>query len=336
MKQFLYIGNLLLEKGKTQTTIETLSEHLRIEGYTVCTFSNKKNKILRLIDMLFAILKYAKKVDYVLIDTYSTQNFYYAYVCSQLCRLLKLRYITILHGGNLPNRLIKNPKLSAAIFHHSYKNVSPSLYIKSEFEKLGFSNVICIPNTIDIKKYPFKQRIHESLDLFWVRSFSKIYNPLLAIKLLKALKDEGLKASLCMVGPEGDGSLIEAQNLAKELNVKVRFTGKLSKEEWIHLSQDYNIFINTTNVDNMPVSLMEAMALGFPIISTNVGGMPFLIENGHDGILVNPNNIEEFVNAIKWLQWHPNEGKKIAINARGKAEQFDWETVKREWHSLLR
>jgi glycosyltransferase involved in cell wall biosynthesis len=335
MKQLLYIGNLLSQKGKTQTTIETLSDNLRIEGYSVYTFSNKNNKLLRLFDMLFAILKYAKKVDYVLIDTYSTQNFYYAHACSQLCRLLKLKYIPILHGGNLPSRLKSNPKLSAAIFRNSYKNVSPSLYIKSEFEKQGYSNVICIPNTINIANYPFSQRDHTVINLLWVRSFSKIYNPLLAIKLLKALKDEGLKASLCMVGPEGDGSLIEAQNLAKKLQIEVKFSGKLSKEEWIELSQDYNIFINTTNFDNMPVSVIEAMALGLPIISTNVGGIPFLIENGRDGILVNPNNTHEFVEAIKNIIAQPEQAKIRALNAREKVNQFDWNVVNEKWLNLF-
>jgi glycosyltransferase involved in cell wall biosynthesis len=335
MKNILYIGNNLSKTGKTQTTIESLSEHLRNEGYTVYTFSNKNNKIVRLFDMLLGILKKSRKTDYVLIDTYSTQNFYYAYLSSQLCRVLQLKYIPILHGGNLPNRLQNNPRLSKALFCHAYKNVSPSLYIKSEFEKKGYSNIVCIPNTIDISSYRYKQRSYETVNLLWVRSFSKIYNPLLVIKLLKALQDEGFKTTLCMVGPEGDGSLKEAQNLAKSMKVEVTFTGKLSKKEWINLSEDYNIFINTTNFDNMPVSVMEAMALGLPIISTNVGGMPFIIENGHNGILVNPNNIEKFVKSVKWIQSHPDEVKIMTKNARGNVEQFDNKLVMKKWYSLL-
>src|SRR5690606_1118742 len=99
---------------------------------------------------------------------------------------------------------------------------------------------------------------------------------------------------------------------------------------------NYNIFINTTNFDNMPVSVMEAMALGLPIISTNVGGMPFLIENGHDGILVNPNNLDGFVAAVQRLVAHPHEALRIAENAREKVEQFDWMVNKKNWLSLLR
>ena len=56
---------------------------------------------------------------------------------------------------------------------------------------------------------------------------------------------------------------------------KITITGILRKAEWIELSKDYDVFINTTNVDNMPVSVIEAMALGMPIVSTNVGGIPF-------------------------------------------------------------
>ena len=96
MNKLLYIGNLLSEKGKTETTIKTLSEALTREGFTVYAVSNKTNKVFRLINMLFAIIKYSKKVNYVLIDTYSTSNFYYAYLSSQLCRFLKLKYIPIL------------------------------------------------------------------------------------------------------------------------------------------------------------------------------------------------------------------------------------------------
>jgi glycosyltransferase involved in cell wall biosynthesis len=335
MKNLLYIGNKLSKTGKTETTIQTLSDALRSEGYMVYAVSNKKNKLWRLLDMLLAILKCSKKVDCVLIDTYSTSNFYYAYSCSQFCRLLKLKYIPILHGGNLPNRLQNNPKLSKALFKNAYKNIAPSLYTQSNFEKHGVTNIVCIPNSIKLKNYPFKQRTYETVKLLWVRSFSEIYNPLLAIKILKSLLDEGLQASLCMVGPDNDGYLMKAKKYAKKLNIEVTFTGKLSKQAWIALSEDYNFFINTTNFDNMPVSVIEAMALGLPVISTNVGGMPYLIETNEDGILVNPNDVAAFVETIKRLQTNTDFTTNMALKARQKVKDFDWELVKKRWIRIL-
>ena len=335
MKNLLYIGNNLSKIGKTETTIESLSKLLRFEGYTVFVFSNKRNKVFRLLEMFYAIVKYSNKVDYVLIDTYSTSNFYYAYLCSQLCRLLKLKYIPILHGGNLPYRLKNNPMLSRAIFNYAYKNISPSVYIQTEFEKQGYSNLICISNSIEINKYLFNQRNLEAVNMLWVRSFSEIYNPLLAIEILNSLIDANIKASLCMVGPDNDGSLKKTKNYAKELGLEVTFTGKLLKSEWIELSSNYNVFINTTNFDNMPVSIIEAMALGLPVISTNVGGMPFLIDNKVNGVLVNPNQPELFVDAIKKLQSNPDETSKMILKARKKVEQFDWNFIKKQWIRVL-
>lgn len=321
--------------GKTETTIETLSKNLSLEGYTVYATSNKKNKLLRLVDMLFAILKYAKKVDYVLIDTYSTSNFYYALFCSYLCRFLNLKYIPILHGGNLPKRLKTNPKLSKAIFNKAYKNIAPSVYIQSEFEEQGYSKLVYIPNSISLENYVFKQRNFETIHLLWVRSFSDIYNPLLAVKILKTLQDEHINATLSMVGPDNDGSLQKTTDYAKALSVEVNFTGKLSKEAWVSLSKNHTIFINTTNFDNMPVSVMEAMALGLPIISTNVGGMPFLINNNHDGILVNPNSVNEFVEAVKRILSNHKNTHKMTLNARKKVESYDWGVVKKLWISVF-
>lgn len=335
MKSVLYIGNKLNEKHKNPAYITILGGLLEQEAYTLFYASSKKNKVLRLVDMLWACLKYFSKVDVVLIDTYSTLNFYYAFFVSQLCRLIGLKYIPILHGGNLPQRLNNNPLLSRWLFKNAYKNVAPSIYLKNSFERLGYTNVLHIPNAIEIKEYPFQVRNFESLNLLWVRSIAKIYNPLLAVNILKAIQDRGISASLCMVGPDSDGSLTEVKALANTLDVEVKFTGKLTKQEWIALSKDYNVFINTTNFDNMPVSVIEAMALGLPVVSTNVGGMPFLIKHQRDGVLVAPNDVDSFTDAILELYKDPDKSIKMITEARKKVEQFDWNVVKKQWLELL-
>lgn len=336
MKNLLYIGNKLQEANKTVTTIETLSKNLRLENYNVITASSKSNKLIRLFDMLWHILKHRNSIDIVLIDTYSTLNFYYAYLCSKLCYLLKLKYIPILHGGNLKNRLENSKKLSNVVFNNAYKNVSPSKYLYEIFKSYGYSNLVCIPNSIELDNYQYKERSFKKVRLLWVRSFSIIYNPNLAIDLLKRMLEKGIESTLCMVGPENDGTMEEAKKYAKELNVEVKFTGKLAKLDWIELSRDYNVFINTTNIDNTPISLIEAMALGLPVISTNVGGIPFLIEDGKEGVLVEPNNVDQFVNAVKKLRNNEMKTNQMTLNARKKVESFDWEMVKEKWITILK
>ncbi|ULC60587.1 glycosyltransferase family 4 protein [Flaviramulus sp. BrNp1-15] len=336
MKCIVYIGNKSRNDDKTNlSSIDILTPLLRESGFSVFSVSDKKNIFTRLLHMLHTCFKYRNKVDYVLIDTYSTLNFYYAFFVSQLCGVLKLKYVPILHGGNLPNRLENSPKLSKAIFKKAHVNVAPSKYMMSKFVSFGINNIIFIPNTIELKNYTFKKRNFDKVKLLWVRSFSKIYNPLLAVEILKKLKTENIDTELCMVGPDSDGSLKEAKAYAKQLKVDVKFTGKLSKKKWLNLSKEYNVFINTTNFDNMPVSVIEAMALGLPIVSTNVGGLPFLIENNKNGLLVEPDSAELFVKAIKNLIEFPEKTNQMILESRKKIEQYDWKIVKNQWEELF-
>ena len=335
MKNVLYIGNNLKSKSTNISSIQALGSQLEQEGYTMYYASSISNKVLRLLDMIWMVVKCSRKIDYVIIDTYSTLNFYYAILISQLCRLLKLKYITNLNGGNLPARLINNQKLSALLFKNAHYNVSPSDYLNDAFYSFGFTKVRYIPNTIILKNYKFRKKDYDPIRLLWVRSFSRIYNPILAIEVIKQLELEGYKASLCMVGPDSDGTLKEVKKLVKLNKLNVKFTGKLPKSEWITLAEDYNIFINTTNFDNTPVSVIEAMALGLTIVSTNVGGMPYLIENNEEGLLVEPNDAKAMAKAIINLFKNPDSAKRMSLNARQKVEQFDWEVVKHRWLDIL-
>jgi glycosyltransferase involved in cell wall biosynthesis len=139
-----------------------------------------------------------------------------------------------------------------------------------------------------------------------------------------------------MVGPDKENLIDDCKKYTSELNVDVKFTGKLAKEEWVELSKDYNVFINTTHFDNTPISVIEAMALGLPIVSTNVGGIPFLISDKENGLLIADNDTEGMTNAI--LEIFNNEilREKITINARNTVESFDWNVIKQKWFEILK
>lgn len=335
MIKILYIGNKLSNNKSNFSTIEKLGYALQLEKFDLKYSSSINNKFFRIIDMMFCTLKYSKKSNYVLIDTYSTQNFWYAIIISQLSRILNVKYIPILHGGNLPNRLEKNPFLCDLIFKNAYKITAPSNYLFEAFKNKYSKNLIYIPNTIEIENYQLHSKTYENPKLLWVRSFSKIYNPKMAIHVLSDLKKTFPNAQLCMVGPDKENLINECEKIAKKLNVKVTFTGKLSKNEWIDLAKNYNIFINTTHFDNTPISVIEAMAIGLPIVSTNVGGIPFLLKNNENAYLVQDNNIEEMVQAIISIFDNPQKTNELTKNARILVENFDWNNVKHQWIEIL-
>ncbi|NQX84795.1 MAG: glycosyltransferase family 4 protein [Flavobacteriaceae bacterium] len=334
MVNVLYIGNQLQHKHGIPTIIDSLSKLLSNEGFCVFTASKKQNKAKRIIDMCWQVVKHRSKVDVVLIDTYSTQNFWYALIVSQLCRILQLQYIPVLHGGNLPFRLKHNPILSRLIFKYAYMLVSPSLFLKEHFKSYGY-NAEYIPNNLELEKYPFRKRVINKIKLLWVRSFSEIYNPKMAVDVAKQLRDKGIEFELCMIGPEKDGTLEQTKSYAIASNVEVKFTGGLPKQEWIEASKAYNIFINTTNFDNMPVSVIEAMALGLPIVSTNVGGLSYLLDDNDTALLVEKDDVQNMVDAIISLKTNRELYEKLVYNGRSKAEDFDWKKIRLQWENVL-
>lgn len=334
-KKLLYIGNKLKHKGHTATAIDVLAPKLVEEGFEVVAVSDKKIKAQRMLHMLQTVWRHRKTIDLVLIDTYSTLNFYYAFTIAKLCRRLKISYIPILHGGNLPTRLQNSPRKSKILFAGAKVNVAPSHYLMEAFKKHGYDNLIYIPNTLQIENYPFLLRKNLQPKLLWVRSFAELYNPLLALDVVALLRNKGYDASLTMVGPAKDASFAACKTRAKQENLPVTYTGMLTKEDWTALAAQHDIFINTTNFDNTPVSVMEAMALGMPVVSTNVGGLPYLIKDETDGLLVVPEDAVAFTTAIERLLSNPQESEAMALAARKKVEQFNWEVVKHQWVSLL-
>lgn len=335
MKRLLYIGNKLSEHGFTPTSIETLGPLLEEEGYVLAYASSERHQVLRFFDMVRVFLKSRRQIDFVLIDTYSTRNFWYAVVIGYLAKRSHIRYIPILRGGDLPNRLLRSTKTAQRLFGDAYVNIAPSNYLAEAFRAFGVSNLEYIPNTIILEKYPLHPKVYEVPHLLWVRSFAGIYNPRMAVDVLEHLRLRFPEATLTMIGPDKDGSLALTQAYATQKQLDVVFTGRLSKSEWIAYSERCNVFINTTDFDNTPVSVMEAMALGFPVVSTNVGGVPFLLEDGVDAVLVHPNDSAAMSEAVVRLLEDAVYREKIRANALQKAQTWDWNSVKKLWKSVL-
>ncbi len=331
----VYIGNMLTKHGVTPTAIDTLGERLAAR-YPMVRASDKKNQLLRLADMLLTALRRAPRAKLVLIDVYSRRSFYYAWAAAMLCRLLGKPYIPILHGGDLPKRLDRTPRLCRMVFGSAAANVAPSRYIQQAFADRGYAARF-IPNAIELGRYAFRLRAKLQPKLLFVRALDRTYNPDMAIHALAQVRADWPEASLTMVGPDRDGSRRRLVDLAKALGLDdaVALTGRLPLDRWLALAAERDIFVNPTNTDNHPVSVTEAMALGLPVVSTNAGGLPWLIEPEHDGLLVEPDAPDQMAAAISRLLRDPELAEALCRNGRRKAERFDWTAVERQWRELI-
>ena len=334
----LYIGNILSSKRLNPPPIESIKGKICDSlGKKVILTSNKKNKFLRFLHMNFVYFWYFRRVSLVFLDVYSTKAFYYTFYFAYLSKVFSLKYIPVIHGGDIENRIKKSEWMTNFVFKNGETNITPSIYIESIFKKYNFDTTY-IPNCIEFSKYKFKLRKKIRPKIMWLRSFHEIYNPKMALEVLKILKNTYNDAKLTMVGPEKDGSLEKCLRLSKryKLNQKVEFVGYLSKIEWLKIARDHDIFINTSTVDNMPVSILEMMALGLPIISTNVGGIPCILKNKKNSLLVNNNDFKSMASSIKYLINDPEYAHKISMNALNSLKPFSVELVVPQWIKIIK
>ena len=116
---------------------------------------------------------------------------------------------------------------------------------------------------------------------------------------------------------------------------RVEFVGAVTKAAVPAALSEGDIFLNTTNVDNAPVSVVEAMACGLCVVTTSVGGIPHLIEDGRSGLLVPPDDAAAMAGAVRRVLTTEGLARRLSEDGRRIAERSDWSKVLPQWESIL-
>jgi len=141
-----------------------------------------------------------------------------------------------------------------------------------------------------------------------------------------------------MIGPDkGDGTLQAAARMSRDMGIadRITFQGPVPKSEVAYWLSTADIFLNTSNVDNTPISVLEAMASGLCVVSTDVGGLQYLMTDERDALLVPPADPQRFVGAVRRLLTEPGLAESLSTNARRKAEKSAWSGILPEWERLF-
>lgn len=333
----LLIGNFLSPSLGTRFYCEDLADHLRSGRWKVLTSSSKQNRLMRIIDMILTAYLKRKEYSVAHVDVYSGAAFLWA---EMVCRVLKFigkPYILTLHGGNLPSFSNHWRKRVIGLFASAVKVTTPSPYL-FETMRVFRTDLYLLPNAIELPVYSFRLREQAHPRLIWLRSFHSIYNPCLAVKVVAVLKEEFPDIHLTMIGHDrGDGSRQYLQGLVAELAVEneIVFGNGVPKSEISQWMSKGDIFINTSNIDNTPISVLEAMACGLCVVSTKVGGIPYLLNDGYDALLVPPNDPESMANAVRRILTEPGLAPRLSKHARQKTDKFDWSNILTKWDALL-
>ncbi len=331
----LLVGNF----GGTgaRSIAEELALRLPQVGCPVVTTSSRRGRLARLVDMIRTTWAQRHQYAVAQVDVFSGPAFFWAEAVCATLRAARKPYVLTLHGGRLPQFARRHAGRVAHLLGGAAAVTSPSGYLLDALS--GFrADIRLIPNGLDLAAYHARPRHGVEPRLVWLRAFHAIYNPDLAVRVLSRIRQNVDHAHLTMIGPDkGDGSLQQARRLAAELGVAdgIEFRGAIAKHEVPDALGTADIFLNTTNVDNAPVSLLEAMASGLCVISTNVGGIPRLIDHETNGLLVPPDDAERMAAAVLRLVENPALAVRLSRNACASAERFDWAGIMDEWRALL-
>jgi len=333
MATVLLVGNFYSLAGMNRSVCEDLADHLQVAGWSVLTTSHRPGRIWRLVDKVCYTWTRRHEYDAAQVDVYSGPAFLWAEAVCWALRRARKPYVLTLHGGNLPAFARRWPGRVRRLLGSAAAVTTPSPYLYEHMR--GFrSDLHIVPNPLELGRYHFRLRARPAPRLIWLRAFHDNYNPTLAPRVVDLLRHPFPDVRLTMVGPDkGDGSFQRTRQLVQALGLgeRVEFPGGVPKQDVPLWLDQGDIFINTTNVDNTPVSVMEAMACGLCIVSTDVGGIPYLLEHERDALLVPPADPEAMAGAIQRLLTEPGLAERLSRSARAKAEGFDWDAILPRW-----
>jgi glycosyltransferase involved in cell wall biosynthesis len=214
----------------------------------------------------------------------------------------------------------------------SDERVVPSGYLQQVFRSFGLAAEI-VPNIIDVKRFaPSSSRRLRSrtgtAHLVVARNLEPLYDIATALRAFAIVREKRPDASLTVAG--GGSERDKLVTLAHELGVApyVNFSGSLDNSRVAELFMEADVFVNASLHDNMPISFLEALASGVPIVSTNVCGIPFLVEHQKTAILVPPRDAVAMAQAVLHLLDNPKIAEQLVRAGWDLVQQYTWHRVR--------
>lgn len=206
--------------------------------------------------------------------------------------------------------------------------VVPSTFLQQVFNRYGMEAVI-VPNVLDTSLFVpqvNKQLRADAPHFIVTRNLEQIYDVATVIRAFAQVQQQVPQARLTIAGTGPELSAL--QSLVFELNLnQVEFCGRLTPPQMAALYQSADVMLNGSLVDNTPNSLIEAMASAVPIVSTNSGGIPQLVTDGIDALLVEPQQPEQMAAQMLKLLQQPEFASELSQAGLANVARFSWPRV---------
>lgn len=262
----------------------------------------------------------------------------------------KMRRIPLILTSHLfhPPRNIVSKVLKGA-YHLSFGRLAASTATKcialtrNDAEKWGrlgapSNKIIVIPNGVSLEylnnvpnhgdvaeKYHLKDKV-----VTFIGRLDQFKSPplMILVRALKKLNSEFPGIKLIIIGPDC-GYLKQLKQLVSSLKLEdtVLFTGKVSEQDKKMILSSTTVGVLLSTYEEFGIVNLEYMAFGKPVIASNVGGIPFVVQDGHNGILVE-NKQDSIESALRTLLSDRNLAEKIGQNGRKLVvSKYNWKSI---------
>ncbi len=233
------------------------------------------------------------------------------------------------HGGEAAEFLARRTRVVRLSLRRVSTIVVPSAFLARVFGQHGYHAHV-VPNIIDLSRFspaPQANAAHDGPALLVARHLEPVYDIASALRAFALIRQRFPQASLRVagIGPE----YARLVDLAAALGITgaVRFTGRIDNSAMPKLYRQADLVLNPSLADNMPLSVLEALACAVPVVSTDVGGIPDLLSHGTTALLVAPGDHVALANAAILLLSEPQRAERLRLAGLLLVRRYCWESV---------
>lgn len=229
---------------------------------------------------------------------------------------------------------LKNWRTALPTIRLADRIVAPSGFIRDVFSRYGLK-AMTILNFIDTSRFRYRKRSKLRPVFMTNRILEPLYNVPCILRAFRRIQERYADATLTIAH---DGPLrAELEQTARDLGLRnTQFIGKVPHDRITELYDQSEIYLTTPNIDCMPGSLLECFASGLPIVATNAGGIPYIVTDGKNGLLVELDDDKAVAEASFRLLEDPALVERLTEDGRQEVLRYATDPVREQWAALYR
>lgn len=252
-----------------------------------------------------------------------------------IARLRGVPAIVNYRGGEAAAFLARSAPVVRATLRRASALVVPSGFLEAIFAQHGMRATI-VPNIVDRERFRPAAEPSSARCILVARNLEPIYDVATALRAFARVHAHLPDVRMTVAGDGPSRAVLVA--LRDELGMRdaVDFCGSLDRQSIADRYRGATIALNPSRVDNMPNSVLEAMACRVPVVSTDVGGVPYILEHEVTGLLVPPGDVDAMAQALVRLLRDPQLADRLAAAAHSEVERYTWRNVRDRWAGVYR